>query len=458
MKIHLIACGGAVMHNMTIALHKKGYEVTGSDDEIFDPAKSRLASHGLLPEKWGWFPEKITKDIDVIILGMHARIDNPELQKAKELGLQIFSFPEYLYEQSKDKTRVVIGGSHGKTTITSMIMHVLNDLNIDFDYMVGAQIEGFDTMVKITEQAKITILEGDEYLSSPIDLRPKFHLYKAHIGVISGIAWDHMNVFPTFDIYKDQFSIFIDSMIEKGSLIYCNEDAEVKAVVEKSKKLVDKMPYSGLKYEVVNEETIVNIGGRKTPVKVFGQHNMQNMNAAYLVCKQLGVGDEQFAESISKFKGAARRLELIARQNGFVMYKDFAHSPSKLNATVKAVKEQFPNKHIIACMELHTFSSLNAAFLSNYANTMDNADEAIVYFNPHTIAHKKLEFISANQVKEAFANDDLKIFESSSVLLEELMAKDYSNTVLLMMSSGNFDGFDLKKISENIILKKCCPK
>ena len=452
MRIHLIACGGAVMHNMTLALHKKGFKVTGSDDEIFEPAKSRLAACGLLPNKWGWNPENITPEIDAIILGMHARIDNPELLKAQELGLKIYSFPEYIYEQSKNKIRVAIGGSHGKTTITSMIMFALNDLGMEFDYMVGAQIEGFDTMVKLTD-APVIILEGDEYLSSAIDMRPKFHLYKAHIGVISGVAWDHMNVFPTFDIYKDQFTKFIDSMGDKGVLIYCKDDDCVNEIVENYPNPICKYDYSGLEYSIINENTTVKIGAYSVAIGVFGKHNMQNMNAAYLVCRELGVTDEQFAKSIGNFKGAARRLELVTKKDDFVFYKDFAHSPSKLKATVNAVSEQYPSKQLIACMELHTFSSLNSEFLANYAKSMDRANCAIVYFNPHTIEHKKLKPITKEEIKSAFANDSIIVYESSTEMMAYLMEQDFSNTVLLMMSSGNFDGLDFNKIASDIKAK-----
>jgi UDP-N-acetylmuramate: L-alanyl-gamma-D-glutamyl-meso-diaminopimelate ligase len=463
LKVHFIAIGGSAMHNLALALHKKGFTVSGSDDEILEPSRTRLAQNNLLPEKDGWFPNKITNDLDAVILGMHARADNPELLKAQEIDVKIFSYPEYIYEQSKDKTRVVIGGSHGKTTITAMILHVLNYFNKNFDYMVGAQLEGFETMVKLTHDAPVIILEGDEYLSSPIDRRPKFHLYHPHIALLSGIAWDHINVFPTFENYVDQFRIFIDLIEENGTLIYCDQDAEVKQLAEKAKSKVEKIPYGIPQYEIRNGVTfliaqtesnhsvIMKSGNHGTELKIFGEHNLMNLNGARLVCNKIGVNDAAFFKAISSFKGAAKRLELVDRNDSIAVYKDFAHSPSKLKATIHAVKQQYEARKIIACMELHTFSSLNENFLTQYKDSMNDADEAIVYYNPHTIEHKKLKPISAEQVREAFGKKDLKVFTNSVEMKNYLLETKEQSSVLLMMSSGNFDGINFKELAAEVM-------
>lgn len=451
MRVHFIAIGGSAMHNLAIALHKKGYKVTGSDDEIVEPSKSRIASYGLLPEKFGWDTNRITSDIDAIILGMHARKDNPELLKAQEIGLKIYSYPEYIYEQSKNKKRVVIGGSHGKTSITSMILHVLKFLKINFDYMVGAQLEGFDTMVKITD-APIIVLEGDEYLSSPIDLRPKFHLYHPHVALISGIAWDHINVFPTFDNYVEQFSTFIKLIEKDGVLIYCKSDIEVnKIALVTPNSDIERIGYQTPENTIENGTTSLLIHGNKIPLEVFGDHNLQNIEGARLVCNQLKINDDQFYEAIQSFKGAAKRLELIAKSTNTAIYKDFAHSPSKLKATTEAVKKQYPKRKLIACMELHTFSSLNKNFLSEYKNSMKNADEAFVYYNPHTIEHKKLSPITSDEVKNAFGTQNVKVYNNSNDLFDHLKSKNYNETVLLLMSSGNFDGINLNDFGKKLI-------
>ena len=451
MKVHFIAIGGSAMHNLAIALHKKGIIVTGSDDEIFEPSSSRLAKHGLLPQKIGWDKNKINESVEAVILGMHARNDNPELLEAQRLGIKIFSYPEYLYEQSKDKTRVVIGGSHGKTTITAMILHVLNALNIECDYMVGAQLEGFDVMVKLTDTSKIMILEGDEYLTSPIDRRPKFHLYMPNIALISGIAWDHINVFPTFENYIDQFKIFIDLISEGGSLVYCEEDENVKKIAVESQKNIKKFGYSFPEHKIIEGTTIIKSNGKEIPISVFGKHNLANMNGARLVCNQLGVNDADFFEAIKSFSGASKRLELVKKNSKTALYKDFAHSPSKLTATIKAVKEQFPNSKLFACMELHTFSSLNKEFLAHYHGCMEAADVAIVYFSPHTIELKKLPPISVEEVKNAFGGNNIKVYTNSKELLSDLLKENWENKNLLMMSSGNFDGIDFKDLGEKIV-------
>ena len=442
-KVHLIAIGGSAMHNMALALNEKGFIVSGSDDEINEPSKSRLLKFNLLPKEIGWFPEKITKDISAVILGMHARADNPELIKAKELGLKIYSYPEYIYESTKDKTRIVIGGSHGKTTITAMILHVMHYHHIETDFLVGAQLTGFETMVNLTKTSKYAVIEGDEYLASPIDRRPKFHLYKPNIAVLSGIAWDHINVFPTFENYIEQFKIFIDLIEPNGNLIYCSNDKVLEEVCSSSSNTnISKWPYSIPNHEIINGLTYLIDNDIKYPLQIFGDHNLMNLTAARLACNQMGINNKLFYEAIQSFTGAAKRIELVFKTGTFNFYKDFAHSPSKLKATTDAVKQQFPERKIIACMELHTFSSLTEDFLNEYKNSMNLADEAIVYYNPHTISHKKLKEISSEQVHTCFNRKDLIVFTKSEELTNYIKTKNFNNSVLLMMSSGNFDGVD----------------
>lgn len=448
MRIHFIAIGGSAMHNMAICMKLKGCHVTGSDDEINEPSRSRLAKHGLLPEKMGWDPDAIDASIDEVILGMHAREDNPELVKARQLGLKIYSYPEYLYEQGKDKTRIVIGGSHGKTTITAMVLHVAKHCGIDTDYMVGAQLEGFETMVRLTNNAKYIVLEGDEYLASPIDRRPKFHLYHPHFAVLSGIAWDHINVFPTFGIYVEQFRKFIALIEPGGQLFYCEQDAELQKLAAETPPHVAAVPYGIPPHVIRDGVTYLQHGGKEIPLLIFGDHNLMNLEAARNLCSAFNIGDVQFYEAVQSFKGAARRLELVLKKGTFNCYKDFAHSPSKLKATTSAVKEQFPSRKVVACMELHTFSSLTAEFLTQYNGAMDTADEAYVYFNPHTIAHKKLPPVTVEQVREAFARPDLKVSTDSAQLMDELKAKHWDNSVLLFMTSGNFDGVDFAAVAD----------
>lgn len=448
MKIHLIAIGGAAMHNLAIALHKKGFEVSGSDDVIYEPSKSRLDKYGLLPAQMGWDESRITADIEVVILGMHARADNPELLKAQALGLKIYSYPAYIYEQSKEKTRVVIGGSHGKTTITSMILHVLNYHQKDFDYLVGAQLAGFDTMVKITDSAPVMVIEGDEYLASPIDRRPKFHLYHANIAVISGIAWDHINVFPTFANYVEQFAKFIETIAPNGTLIYCELDQELNQTVLKSTANVEKIPYGVPAHEVRNGVTYLL--PQQTPLNIFGDHNLMNLNAAKQVCAKLGIADDGFNEAIASFAGAAKRLELVGTVNQTNIYKDFAHSPSKLKATIHAVKAQFADRKLVAMMELHTFSSLNKQFLKEYNGAMKDADVAIVYIDAKTFEQKKMQPLTEADIKEAFEDDRLLFFNDPAKLETYLKSLNYHQTNLLLMSSGTYAGLDLPKLAKEL--------
>ncbi|MDO1513574.1 Mur ligase family protein [Maribacter confluentis] len=451
MRIHFIAIGGSAMHNLALALSHKGYQVTGSDDVIFEPSRSRLQAKGLLPLEFGWFPNKIDAGLDAIVLGMHSKEDNPELLKAQQLGLTIYSYPEFLYEQSKNKTRVVIGGSHGKTTITSMILHVLNFHDIEVDYMVGAQLDGFERMVHLTEHNDFIILEGDEYLSSPIDRRPKFHLYQPNIALLSGIAWDHINVFPTFENYVEQFRIFVDSIVKGGSITYNEEDVNVKAVVEASENAIRKLPYSTPDYSVEHGETLLETSEGPMPIEVFGRHNLSNLAGAKWICQNMGVDEDDFYEAIATFKGASKRLEKIAEGSSSIAYKDFAHSPSKVAATTKAVKEQYPDRKLIACLELHTYSSFNPEFLKEYKGALDYADEAVIFFLPESVAIKKLKAVTPEQIMEAFQRNDLRIFTDAKSFHKFLETGSYKNTTLLLMSSGNYGGFDLERLQDLMV-------
>jgi UDP-N-acetylmuramate: L-alanyl-gamma-D-glutamyl-meso-diaminopimelate ligase len=450
MNVHFIAIGGSAMHNLAIALHDKNYKVSGSDDTIFEPSRSRLESRGLLPASFGWFPDRITSHLDAIVLGMHAKADNPELLKAQELGLKIYSYPKFLYEQSKNKTRVVIGGSHGKTTITSMILHVMHYHDREVDYMVGAQLEGFDVMVKLTEDNDFIVLEGDEYLSSPIDRRPKFHVYQPNIALLSGIAWDHINVFPTYENYMEQFEIFVDSIIEGGSITYNEDDAEVKRVVEASENAIRKLPYRTPQYTVENGQTILETPEGPMPIEIFGEHNLNNLAGAKWICQNMGIDEDDFYEAIATFKGASKRLEKISENETSVAFKDFAHSPSKVEATTKAVKAQYPHTTLLACLELHTYSSLNADFLKEYKGALDAADMAVVFYSPHTVEIKKLAKVTHKQIAKAFQRDDLMIYTNPDDFKRFLFEQDLKNKALLLMSSGNYGGLDFEEVKHLI--------
>jgi UDP-N-acetylmuramate: L-alanyl-gamma-D-glutamyl-meso-diaminopimelate ligase len=449
-KIHFIAIGGAAMHNLAIALHLNGYHVTGSDDEISDPSKSNLQKHGLLPDSIGWDTNKITPDLDAIILGMHSRIDNPELLRAKELNIKIYSYPEYLYEHSKNKTRIVVGGNHGKTTTTSMIIHVLRQNNIDCDYMVGAQLEGFESMVRLSETAKIMVLEGDEYLTSPIDRRPKFHLYQPNIGIIGGMAWDHLDVFPTFENYVEQFRIFANMVSD--TLIYCDGDENLTSVCNNS-TAPKKIAFQAHPAKIKNNITILETQFGEIPLLVFGEHNLRNLNAAKYACLAAGLSEEAFYKGISTFKGASKRLEKILEDENKIVYMDFAHSPSKVAAAVKAVREQFPDKKLVACLELHTYSSLNENFIHEYKGSMNNVEVPIVYYSQHTLEKKRLPPLSPEKISQLFGNDKLKVFTSNDLLKEFLISSlpkdNQEKTVFLIMSSGTFNGMNLTAILKN---------
>jgi len=447
MRIHFIAIGGSAMHNLALALHAKNYIITGSDDTIHDPSRSRLAAKGLLPKEMGWFPEKISKEIDAVVLGMHAKEHNPELLKAKELDVRIYSYPEFLFEQSKGKTRVVIGGSHGKTTITSMILHVMHYHDVEVDFMVGAQLEGFDNMVHLTETNEFILLEGDEYLSSPIDRRPKFHLYQPHIALISGIAWDHINVFPTFENYVSQFQIFIAQITDGGMLVFNSEDPVLKTLAKEASNPIKKYPYTTMPHVIANGITYLLTDEGDVPLRVFGRHNLENMAGAQWICQLMGVHKADFIEAISSFGGASKRLEKLAENESSVLFKDFAHSPSKVVATVNAVKEQYPNRKLLACLELHTYSSLNATFLKDYKDTLNKADKAVVFYSPHAVEIKGLNEVSEQQIKHAFQREDLIVYTNQEEFQQYIKEQDLNQTTLLLMSSGNYGGLNLQKLA-----------
>ncbi|MEJ7769999.1 MAG: Mur ligase family protein [Chitinophagaceae bacterium] len=442
MKVHFIAIGGSVMHQLAISLKQKGYGVTGSDDEIFQPARDNLDRNEILPPSEGWYPEKITSEIDAVILGMHARADNEELKKAGQLGLRVYSFPEYIFEESRDKKRVVIGGSHGKTTTTSMIMHVLRQTAMRFDYLVGAKLQGFEQSVNVTD-APVIVCEGDEYPASAIQKRPKFHFLFPHIAVITGIAWDHVNVFPTFENYLEQFQIFIDKIQPGGLLIYNQADSILKKLVDNHPGDVKKIPYYLPEHHIVNGQTHVRLEGHEAALNVFGDHNLLNLNAAYLVCKELGVQADKFLEAIAQFRGAARRLELVAQSESLTIYRDFAHAPSKVKATIEAMKQQFPGKKLIALLELHTYSSLSIQFMNEYRGAMELADRAAVYYSKHALALKRMPALPRQAVIDGFAKEGLMVLNEKDELTKWLLHHDFTNANLLLMSSGNYDGLDI---------------
>jgi UDP-N-acetylmuramate: L-alanyl-gamma-D-glutamyl-meso-diaminopimelate ligase len=445
MRVHFIAIGGAVMHNLAIALHKKGYIVTGSDDEIYEPSKSRLLKYGLLPDKSGWDKEKITYDIDTIILGMHARYDNPELIKAKDMGIRIKSFPEYLYEQTINKKRIVVAGSHGKTTTTAMIMHVFKTLGIRFDYMAGSQIDGFETMVGLSDESEIAVFEGDEYLTSSLDRRPKFHLYMPDIAIINGIAWDHMNVFPTFENYVEQYRIFTDKISDGGTLIYFDGDNEVKTIAEAAGNRIRKVPYKIHGYFQNKTGFYAATHSRIIPLKVFGEHNMQNLSAAKEACIASGVSEDDFYNAIISFEGTSKRLQKLKENDKGVVYLDFAHAPSKVKATVEAILSRYPERKVIACLELHTYSSLNIGFLPLYKDTMAGS-AAVVYFNPHAVEMKKLNPLLKDDIKKAFGGENLSVYDNSVEMFSFIKNMGLLNPVYLFMSSGDFNGYDITEV------------
>lgn len=455
MRIHLIAIGGSIMHNLAIVLKEKGHNVSGSDDEIFDPALTNLKKAGLLPEQYGWFPQKITPDIDICVLGMHAHKDNPELHKAKELGIKVVSFPEFLYQEAMHKQRIVVAGSHGKTTVTSIIVHVLNQLGKNPDYIVGAAIKGIERPVRLTNEAYMMVFEGDEYLSSALDPTPKFLHYHHHIGILTGIAWDHINVFPTFEDYQRQFELFVKQSPKAGILIYNEEDKLVKKIIKEAglSSDVSQIPYSKVKHKTEKGVTYLKANDQWFVSPIFGDHNLLNISAALNTCLKLGVSEDEFMEAFKSYKGAAMRMEKIAEQGNTKIFRDFAHAPSKVEATVTAVKKQFPRQKLVACLELRSYSSLNERFLVNYKNTMKNADVSVVYFNPQNIRLKRLEPFNDITVRESFGDKNMEVFNDTTALERFLLQQNWKNTNLLLMSSGDFGGMDIKKIADEIIAK-----
>ena len=450
MKIHFISIGGSVMHQLAIALKRKGYQITGSDDEIFEPAKTNLDREGLLPAEIGWNEENINPSLDAVILGMHAKADNPELLKAKEAHLPVYSFPEYIFQESRNKKRVVVGGSHGKTTTTSMIMHVLRETGKDFDYLVGARLEGFDQSVKITD-APLIVCEGDEYPASIVEKRPKFHFLFPHIAIITGIAWDHINVFPTFDNYLEQFRIFIEKIEAGGQLIYNDTDPILKELVKKHERAdIAYRPYQVPAHAIEFGVTSVNIEGSEVDLKVFGNHNLLNLQAAWLVCKELGITAPDFTKAISSFTGAAKRLEILAKNEDTIFYKDFAHAPSKVKATIEALKHQFPQKTVIAVLELHTYSSLNEAFMKEYKGVMAEADWGAVFYSQHALELKRMPQLSKEAVAKGFDKKGLAVLTDRQELEDWLYANNYLNAVVVFMSSGNYDGLDIENFAQLI--------
>lgn len=440
------------MHNLAITLQQKGYNVSGSDDHIYEPALSNLKQFDLLPEEMGWQPDKITKDINAVILGMHAKKDNPELVKAKQLGLKIYSFPEYVYSQTKNKQRIVVAGSHGKTTVSSMIIHVLKYWNVDCDYLVGASLKGVERPVKLTENAPVVVLEGDEYLSSPLDPKPKFLNYHHHIGIITGISWDHVNVYPVYEDYEKQFELFVEASPKSGVVIYCAEDKTLKKLVKKLDISgdVDLIPYDKIKSKVKDGKTIVTAGNTNTEVKVFGDHNLQNMSAAMEACKRLTISKDEFIEAIASFEGAALRMQLVKETPDTKIFRDFAHAPSKVQATVHALAKQYPKQKVVACLELHTFSSLTSSFLSEYSKTLKDADIPLVYFNPKVVESKGLQNITKDDIFNAFNQKNVEVFTDEKALNQRLLEIDWVQKNLLLMSSGQFNKMSIDKLVEDI--------
>ncbi len=443
------------MHNLALELHRKGFQITGSDDEIYEPSRTRLAEKNLLPAEIGWFPEKITTDLDSVIVGMHARVDNPELLRANELGLTVYSYPEFIFNQSLDKQRIVIAGSHGKTTITSMILHVLRQAQRSFNYLVGAQLDGFDRMVRLDADAPVIIIEGDEYFTSPEDPTPKFLHYQPHMVLVSGIAWDHFNVYPTWESYVKQFELLADSLPRAGVMVFDETDNMLDIIGQKDRLDVTNIAYEAHPYKIANGQTFLKTSTQgEVPLYIFGEHNMKNISGAKMICERLGITDEEFYRAIQTFKGAAKRLELLAKTPGTNIYRDFAHAPSKVEATTRAVKEQFPKRRLIACTELHTFSSLNKTFLKQYRHKLEPADIAVVFYNPKTLEHKRLDPISEDDIRSAFKRTDLLIFTEPSALTDFLKQQNWANSNLLMMSSGTFGGLDLKALAQELIPKE----
>lgn len=447
MKVHFIAIGGSIMHSLAISLKKKGYIISGSDDKFFSPSKENLKNENLL-FKAGWFPEKITSDLDFVILGMHAKIDNPELIEARKKKIKIYSFPEYISLVSKNKKRVVVSGSHGKTTITTMIMHVLNAKNIKFDYLVGAKIKGFDNMVHLSDN-EIIVIEGDEYLSSKLDTRPKFLHYNPDLLILSGISWDHINVFPDSESYTNAFVSLLKSTSSKCKVFYASNDHNIKKIIKHSSGF--SKSYSLPDFSICNGNVLLRKNKSRYKLSIFGKHNLYNLEAARIICNELGVENEFFFQSIGSFLGAKNRLELLSIINSkSFIYRDFAHSPSKVSASVEALKDLFPKRKLISCLELHTFSSLTLDFLSHYKNAFKRSNYVWVFFSPKEIEGKGLHVFSKKDILSLINHNNIRVFDDVDELGQAIHETLWVNTNLLLMSSGHFQGLDFKKIIHSL--------
>jgi len=449
--VHFIAIGGSVMHNLALALKKMGMRISGSDDEIYEPAAGKLKSGGI-EANIGWQPEKMDASIDLVVLGMHAKADNPELAKAKSLKLPIVSFPDFIRRWSANQQRIVIGGSHGKSSITALAMHVLNQLNKKFDYLIGAEVEGFSLTVSLSD-APIIIIEGDEYLASKLDPVAKFLKYDHHIGLISGIAWDHKNVFPSFEDYTQQFEQFADKTPKAGSIIYNEKDLLAKKIGEKEREDVRKVPYGVHDAVIKNGVTYLKTKDYgEVKISVFGDHNLENIGAVLALVKLLGIEEKAFYQAVQTFTGAKKRLEIVKQQGNDKLFKDYAHSPSKLEATTTALKKQFADSKVVVAYELHTFSSLNKEFIKEYKNTLSKADEAFIFINPHNIKNSHTDDLTTTEIQEAFNNTELTLFTDKHKLVEAMKkAKTTEKNIFALLSSGNFDGLDIEEVSHKLI-------
>ena len=452
MKIHFIAIGGSVMHSLAIALKDMGYEISGSDDGIYDPARGRLDAAGLLPDYEGWNPEKITKDLDAIILGMHAFEDNPELKRAQSLGVPIYSYPEFIVKHAEHKQRIVIAGSYGKTTVTAMIMHALESWGKKFDYLVGAQVEGFSNPVRLSEDAAVIVLEGDEYLASKLDPRPKFMLYVPHILVINGISWDHINVFPTEETYVDQFSQLLASLQKGTNVIYNAADKRLSQLVETHTQDDESMylqPFKRPGFKVKNGVWELKLGGKSQPMSLMGKHNMTNLLAAWEVCHLLGMETGDFLRVMKDFKGAELRMQKVHEDDNLVVIRDYAHAPDKVQATVSAVSDTYKGYNLIACAELHTFSSLNRDYLPLYQDSLKDADQALVFVNPNQFEKRRMDPLLASEIEQAFSHPKLTYLQSKDSLAKKIQGVKTGKDVILLMSSGNLQGLELSDLLAN---------
>lgn len=444
MRIHFIAIGGAIMHNLAIDLHKNGHTISGSDDQIFEPSFSKLKKYSLMPKNLGWNADFITDEIDLIILGMHAKEDNLELKKALELGLKIQSFPEFVASQITDKKRVAIAGSHGKTSTTAMLMHILKDNNFEFDYLVGSELPGYESMVKLSN-APLIVIEADEYLSSKLDQRPKFLWYKPQLSVITGIAWDHINVFPTFELYKKAFTDFIDSHQADSSIFFYQFDEELSKIINNS--TYKCRPYTELTAKNQGQYSIVlDNNEEEYYFPFFGNHFLQNASAAIHLAMELGLNQKDIYKALESFPGSAKRLELVWANDQLFIYRDFAHSPSKVMATIKAFSRQFKDYQVFFVFEPHTFSSQQIDFIQHYNKCFEDLN-AYIFMDKKAFALKNKPMLSGPDIENAFGTNS--ILNSATELMKEIRKSSQKSkkTVWVLMSSGNMGGFfqEIKK-------------